>query len=221
MINNISAPSFGSRNCPIKPTIFNTAKGSITIQEIKHDEVRNVGEFMVNTAVDFHAKYHHYKLPENKDKLDKFYNVNIENISKTIDENDGNFSVLVARDNQKNIVGAGIMRHSWLDNKIGELDDFYISPALRGEGLGQKIGKMLLDSVKGFYTDVFVCSGREAVPFYKKLGFNFDPKVVGSYRSKAVDMLESSRPDAIIGDKNIDPKHPIEERFTQYSPYRF
>lgn len=210
--------SFSSRNCPIKPQIFHSKNGDILIREALTEELEAADRFAWNTAIEVHEDYAHYRDPANLDEKEAMLKKGLGNIKKRLADNDGNTSYLVARDSNSNIVGTAEMKDQELFPCAGDLFSLYVAPHMRYSGLGTKMSTLLIDSVRGFYSDIFVGAGIESVDFYKKLGFGFAPKTHGSTRSKAIDMLERHRDDVIVGEMNLDPQNPVEKRYN-LNPY--
>lgn len=178
--NKVSFSSYYNR---IKPFKVQTSNGVVQFSEINYKHRPKISFFKKLTAffVDNFAKTSSDPewvrcRPESNDpdmyknviaELTKFYQVSSKNKHSTI---------LVGRDSENNIVSAiyaGPLREgpTVKDSKVLFIDSIAVDPKYRGSNIGSVILNKVMESSKKGFTDVFLVAFREALPFYKKMGF--------------------------------------------------
>ena len=107
---NFQSPKFTSRVCPIKPSVVNTKWGKLTLEEVKPIDIIQKG-FFENLAAFFGKNFNSpdwqiFKDPTKKSELNMVIENFAQNLKALFKNNDGNLTLLVARDKQKRIQGA-------------------------------------------------------------------------------------------------------------------
>lgn len=176
--------NFCSKNNPIPKFQINTTKGKLFVSEFTDKEVadeiklKEISKFFtdnfINNTKD--PSLTQYKNPQNYNKyitlLDRIKNYYREMFI----ENDGNLTVLEARNSLGELCGAVVTNtfkdiSGIFDNKTCYVD----SIAVRKDYRKNHVATILMDKAigcsKGIYTDVFLASDNMAVPFQLKNGY--------------------------------------------------
>ncbi|OGI01156.1 MAG: hypothetical protein A2Y25_08985 [Candidatus Melainabacteria bacterium GWF2_37_15] len=166
--------AFGSKNCPIPKQSFITPRGPVTIQEAGKKEIPEIAKLIENEFWPDEIEIDFEKLARRR--------AGEEIYLKTIfNQKDGNATVLTARTPQNELVGVAVMGKADYYNDlkldgVGRITSCCIKSEYQKNGLGKKFIDLLLNSVKGRYTDVVLESKNNAINFYEKLGFKRWPE---------------------------------------------
>lgn len=176
--------AFNSRNHPIAPQQFETDKGCLTISEAKPADFHAISRLVWTTERDISES------PEEKatlsKRLESLVNYYTGYLKEIYNQQDGNSTILVAKDAAGKVVGSSAMKSAkdvsevFADGKFvtldlrgsGDIEHCHILPEYRGQKLGQKLVSLLVDSVKGHYENVFCVANTNAKGFYEKLQFH-------------------------------------------------
>lgn len=168
----------------IKPFEINTSRGNLFFKELKPkdskstNQVHNLAKFLINNFIDSSIDPDWNEL-QNLANKDYYKNVieDYETFIKAILKNNyGKSTILVAKDTKKHIK-ASIITFEFNEFKgIEDPKTLYLhSMAVDKEYRKNNIGKILIDKAiekdKETFTDVFLTAYNNALPFYKKLGF--------------------------------------------------
>lgn len=205
--SNTQNPNFTSRYNPIKPSRLKTKWGKLIIEEVNPRETRQKG--FLSNIVKFIIKNEESNLPEWQKFKDRSnpqnaaYRHNIlgqfVNYYKSIfDWDDGNTTLLVARDTNKKIHGLclsrGFFELSDVTDNACFVDLLYVNKHLRGCKLGKKLLKTTINANKNGFDDIFLLSSHHAKGFYKKMGFEtLTPNT--ETKAKALDFIRGYRDD--------------------------
>lgn len=179
---NFQSPKFTSRICPIKPSVVNTKWGKLTLEEVKPIDIIQKG-FFENLAAFFGKNFNSpgwqiFKDPTKKSELNMVIENFAQNLKALFKNNDGNLTLLVARDKQKRIQGACLSYgYDLVPNSKDYtlyIDSICVNRPYRGFSLGKKMLQKILDanSKNSSFTDVFLTGEKNACGFYKKMGFS-------------------------------------------------
>ena len=177
MITNKNiAISFTSKNHPIK-AIHHTSNGDITIREaITAKDKEQLSSFLIDRVFIEEKDYVESAGLNKKEKK----NATLDYLLKLNDIDDGNYSFLIAEkltENETRIVGTASLgndiwsKYKYYNPNVGLLGNMYILPEYKNMGIGSKMVNLLIDSVKGHYTDVCIFCRDKLVPLYKSLNF--------------------------------------------------
>lgn len=177
---NFQSPQFTSRLYPIKPSVVNTKWGKLTLEEVKPLEIRQKG-FFEKLAKIFGKNFTSpdwqiFKDPSRKEECKMVTENFAQNLKALFKNDDGNLTLLVARDKQKRIQGACLSYgYDLVPNSKDYtlyIDSICVNRPYRGFSLGKKmLQKTLENSKKSNFTDVFLTGEKHACGFYKKMGF--------------------------------------------------
>lgn len=179
---NSKPVQFTSRLCPIKPSVVKTKWGKLTLEEVKPLEIRqkcffeNLATFFGKnfTSPDWQLFKESTKNPEYKMVKDNF----VQNLKALFKNDDGNLTLLVARDKHKKIQGACLSYGYDLvpnsKNYTLYIDSICVNKPYRGYSLGKKMLQKTLNafSKNSNFSDVFLTGEKNALGFYKKMGFS-------------------------------------------------
>lgn len=182
-VNNKNTVTFSSYYNPIKSFKVRTSSGILHFSEVNYQHppkntfYKNLAEFFLDNFANTssHPFWEKCRKPlTDRSVYDDYVNYNIATYKKAIKNK--NTTILLAKDSSKNIVAAvfaKILRESPTvrDFKTLYIDSIAVSPKYRGNNVGESILNKVLESSKNRFTDVFLVSYKESVPFYKKLGF--------------------------------------------------
>lgn len=220
--------SFKSRNCPIKPFTIETATGKILFaEEMTPEDLSRTAKFHFNTIVeDVQA----WKAVKNSSKKQKAYYLKyLENaFACCYCKGDGNSTILIAKDSKGRIKGLTdlqyydeidfIKNNGFLDLKTGYIQNCFIAPEYRNQGIGGKLIDKTLETVQDHFTDVLLISeNQNSTRFYERKGFTImdtsNPVI-----KKLVDFIHKGRGDndnLIPMSKSFDIEHPWWQRMSK------
>lgn len=181
-VNKIHSPNnFQSKNNPIKPFVINTKVGRLFVSETPIEEfkdrkfLRKILRFFIeNFASSTKDPYWlRFKDTSNRGRMIDFYE---DYMRPTINKDDGNMSLLVARDKTGKLCGA-CWSHSYRQIPEAQETTCYIEALAvdkkyRGCRLGERLLNVTLNANKKTFTDVFLRGEMYAVGFYKRMGFD-------------------------------------------------
>lgn len=182
---NFNTPQFTSRLNPISPSIIKTASGKLTLKEAKPSEIENP-KFLAKLSEFFSKNFAsntddpswlEFNRMKSKDKKD-FINVFIRYLQNIFKQDDGNMTLLVAKDKRNKIQGACLSYgYDIVDetkNYTLYVDSIAVNKNFRGVNLGKKMLQKTMDANKenSNFTDVFLVGEKRAYGFYKKFGFS-------------------------------------------------
>lgn len=174
---------FTSYNNPILPFEVKTRAGILTFREINYKHLpknafyKKLASFFLdnfaNTSA--HPFWEKFRKPFlDKQVYNDYIDIDVKNYKKALYNK--NTTILLAKDAEKNIVAAMFARplketQTVRDSQTLYIDSIAVAPKYRGNNVGARIlEKVLLSSQKRF-TDAFLVSYKESVPFYEKMGF--------------------------------------------------
>ena len=178
------AISFGSVNRPVESFKIPTTADELVVSEMKAADCRaekdtyNLAKFFTDNFIDGSSDpgWARYKDPEYADS----YKVQVKSIVKFINsvfaKDDGNSTILVARDSENKIRG-GIIGCSFdefrglEDPKTYYIDSFAVDKTYRKNKVGTILMNKSLETTKGLFTDAILAGYNKAVPMYSKFGF--------------------------------------------------
>ncbi len=181
--NQKNTVQFSSYYNPIKPFDIKTSAGLLHFSEVnykhppKNTFYRKLAEFFLDNFANTssHPFWEKCRKPlVDTSVYDEYINYDIETYKKAIKNK--NTTILLAKDSSKNIVAAifaKILRESPTvrDYQTLYVDSIAVSPKYRGNNVGESILNKVLESSKKRFSDVFLVSYKESIPFYKKQGF--------------------------------------------------
>lgn len=184
--------SFGSLNSPVKNFRIMTTRGKLHVQEVRlkeksHEFAFKISKFFNDNFVEVSTdpQWKEFLKPENKLQYygqNQRYANSLKNLFK---HDDGNTTVLLARDGNNNIK-AGIISSTFRetpalsDSQLFYIDALAVDKDFRGENIGKRLLDKVLDSArktgtqknnKSLFTDAVLAGYENAVPFYEKAGF--------------------------------------------------
>ncbi len=109
-----------------------------------------------------------------KQVYNDYIDIDVRNYKKALYNK--NTTILLAKDAEKNIVAAMFARplketQTVRDSQTLYIDSIAVAPKYRGNNVGARILEKVLLSAQKRFTDAFLVSYKESVPFYEKLGF--------------------------------------------------
>lgn len=176
--------SFGSQNNPVEKFQIKTDRGTLFVKEFTEKDAQYstrmyelakffTDNFIYNTN---DPSLTRYKKPENFEKyLDMMQRVT-KYYRNMFREDDGNLTVLEARNTVGELCGAVVAQTMQDVSGISDPETCYVdSVAVKKEYRKNHVAKTLMDKAigcsKGIYTDVFLASDNMAVPFQLKNGY--------------------------------------------------
>lgn len=197
---------FKSRNNPVKPFELETSRGTLKVQEFTNDnanikkEIRDLAKFFLdgfisNTDAPWFVQY---KNPANKEQYLKCIDTFSDYYKDMFCHDDGNLTVLVAKNDKNKICGA-IVTNTLNEAGVFEpttcyVDSIAVAAEYRKNGIGSTLMQRAIDCSKDVYTDVFLASNNKAVPFELKNGYrilNYDNPL----ERKIIDIINAHRQD--------------------------
>lgn len=184
--NNYKSPQFTSRLNPIPPSIIKTKYGDLTLQEITKSEMKSKN--FLEELAKFFCK--NFASNTNDPSWLEYNNVSkhvknlreksISNYFKSIfKHDDGNMTLLLAKDNHNKIQGACLSLGYNLVEGIEKCTLYLDSIAVNREFRGFNIGKTMMQKTisanskaSSKFTDIFLVGEKKARKFYDKLGFS-------------------------------------------------
>lgn len=215
--------SFGSKNRFIRPFQIDSSQGPLHVCELKsldslsEQEQFNLTKFFIDNCLESCTDPSANRLrgPSGRNKLIAFiYNYLDTNLKQVFHKDDGNSTVLIAKDS-KGKIQAGIIAHSF-NNVEGIEDDktFFVDVvAVDKKYRHNRIGKTLIDKVtqtaRGLFTDIILVAYNPNVPFYSKLGFRVTDQnnpaikaIISSLQTEYDDVPEYSQ----LMEKTLEPE---------------
>ena len=105
-------------------------------------------------------------------------------------------TILVAEDSDNIIIGYIIFSHDEWNNLV-HIDQFFIRPDKRNQGVGSKLLDVVLERAKNMGIRIVFLetgkTGNDAIRFYKKNGFSMAGHIKSLYREVPGDALVMSR----------------------------
>jgi len=228
MISKIlnSQLTFGSKNSPVKPFKIETTQGALSVRELSKSNIKASSEFMfdclVSSGDDGWDKYKNCDKATKKHVLSWFNTLTEHCLNKE----DGNSTVLVAKDknnkikayfNLQNFDEMDMLYKTGLkDAKTGFVQSCYVASDYRSQKVGEKILEKMLPTANGFFTDILLSAGKQAVTFYQKMGFVPCENI--SSESKKVTDFFMSKPDkdgTVLMYKSINKLEPCWNRLVK------
>ncbi len=182
---NFNSPQFTSKLNPIPPSIIKTESGKLTLKEAKPSEIENP-KFLAKLSEFFSKNFAsntddpswlEFSRMKSKDKKN-FINAFIGYLQDIFKQDDGNMTLLVAKDKRNKIQGACLSYgYDIVDdakNYTLYVDSIAVNKNFRRVNLGKKMLQKTMDANKknSNFTDVFLVGEKRAYGFYKKLGFS-------------------------------------------------
>ena len=219
-ISNNPMLSFTSRNNPVPDFKIKTQKGELTVKEFTIEDAKNrndllelteffVKGFMSNTE---DPKYTQFNNEKNKQGYLYKLNAMADYYGDMFKVDDGNLTVLVAKDSKGELAGA-VIANTLNEAGVHEKSTCYIdSIAVAQEYRKNKVGQILenkaIECSKDIYQDVFLASDNLAVGFQLKNGFRI-LDYTNPAEKRVIDKINLERcdyPDYItFMDKSISP----------------
>jgi predicted N-acetyltransferase YhbS len=178
--NNLTFTSYSN---PIKPFNIKTGLGTVSVHEVnyKHQPdnsfLRKLAAFFLDNfaQTSSHPYWKEYRKPhQNQFKYDSYIEDEIKHIKNALNSKDT--TILVAKDKEKNIIGAIYTKklHEGkhvVDSNTLYVDSLAVDKKYRGNEIGANLLKSVLYTSRKRFSDAFLIAYREAIPFYYKLGF--------------------------------------------------
>ena len=217
--NNFSV-NFGSKNNPVENFQIKTNKGNLYVKEFTKKDAQNddklyeltkffADSFIYNTE---DPSLTRYRNPANFPKYWDMLHRMMAYYKQMFIKDDGNLTVLEARNEIGNLCGA-VVTYTLKDaSGIDDQKTCYVdSVAVRNSYRRQHVGQILMDKAincsKDIYTDVFLASDNLAVPFQLKNGYrimNYENKEEKAVIDK-INRFRGDYPDYItFMDKKIE-----------------
>lgn len=175
--------SFTSLNNPVKKFNIFTPKGKLHVQEVRLKEKSvdfsfNISKFINENFIDGASDplWKEFLKPEKEILLSGKNERYAKYLRDVFKNDDGNTTLLLARDGQNWIKGAILSLTyndpaSLYDPKLCNIEAVCVDKDYRGFGVGKKLMEKTMQSAKNAFTDAVLTGYNKAVPFYKKLGF--------------------------------------------------
>lgn len=196
--------SFKSKNCPIKPFVIETSKGSLFVEEMKEEDFDNVISFLFEAMKNIIKKRPFLKKPYGKQKNEYKQNFKYRLVHCLKKEDGDNSTILIAKNSHGKVEALAdlqsfdeidiLTKNGFKDSQTGYIQDCYVSSKFRNQGVGNLMVDKLLKTAEGFFSNIFLCSEIPAINFYKRAGFSeFDTS--NPTIKKIVDYILSIRGD--------------------------
>ena len=182
-VSSIQNQTFTSRNNPINDFKIVTNKGTLLVKEFTHkdasdrEKVFSLAKFFLDGFISNteDPAFLRFAKPENKQMYLKFLDRMTEYYKAMFKNDDGNLTVLVAKDDKDKLAGA-IVSNTLNEEGVSEkatcyLDSIAVAPHLRNNKVGAILENTILEWAKNIYTDVFLASDNLAIGFQLKNGF--------------------------------------------------
>ncbi len=202
-----NSPLFTSRLNPIKPSTIKTKWGKLTISEATKSEYSQKGfaeklsrffsnNFASNTDDPCWLIYNDKSQKNIKSLMIKTFANNIQSILKN---DDGNMTLLLAKDKYNKIQGACLSYGYNLTDNCQKytlyIDSICVNKPFRGFKLGNiMLNKTLNASEKSKFTDVFLTGEKKAAGFYTKNGFS-ELNPTDKNQKKVINLIAEDRSD--------------------------
>lgn len=175
-----SACSFRSKNNPLKPFVINTKQGRLFVQEASVEELKNekflrkivhffIKNFASSTKDPYWLKFNQF---ENRGEMIDSY---IDYLRPKIRKDDGNMSLLMAKDRFGRLCGAcwsyGYQQIPEAVDTTCYIEALAVDDKYRGCHLGDRLLTKTMDLNKKTFTDVFLKGEMFATGFYRNMGF--------------------------------------------------
>lgn len=176
-----SRTSFKSINCPVSPFTITTAQGTLSIKEMQRKDLNKTVSFFLKVLPESVKSWEGLKNASTWEK--QYYTKHLRSwLTHCIKKEDGNSTVLIAKDEKEKVKALADLQYfdeidalihdGFKDLQTGHIQNCYISPEYRGQGLGKILLDKLLGTAEGHFTDIFLCSERPSINFYEKSGFS-------------------------------------------------
>ena len=182
-LSNNSFLGFKSRNNPVPDFKIKTSKGELTVKEFSAKDAANRKDlykltkffadgFISNTE---DPSFLQYKDKKNKQKYLRMLNMMTDYYGNMFKVDDGNLTVLVAKNNKGKIAGA-VVTNTLNEAGVSEkntcyVDSIAVASKYRKNKVGQIMQNKAIECSKNIYQDVFLASDNLAVEFQLKNGF--------------------------------------------------
>lgn len=181
IIFNPNNTNFKSLNNPVKPFKVVTKAGDILVGEIPIDKLKkkkvtkSIAKLFCKSFSQSSEEPYWQGFYEKKNRY-QMINDYIKYFQSKIQNDDGNLTMLVAKNQKGKLCGASFS-YTYKEvpsagNSTCYLDSLAIDESCRGTGLGQILVNKTMDINKNTFTDIFVKAINKAVGFYERLGFN-------------------------------------------------
>jgi len=183
LISNNYSLKFTSRNNPIRDFKISTPMGELEVKEFtpkdaqNRNKLRNLAKFFLDGFISNtnDPSFLQYKEPQNKRKYVNAINTFTDYYQNVFNNDDGNLTVLVAKNKKGKIAGA-VITNTMKEAGIEEKSTCYVdSIAVDSKYRRNKVGQILQDKAimcsKDVYSDVFLVSDNMAVDFQLSNGF--------------------------------------------------
>lgn len=222
---NCNSYSFGSKNCPIKPFKINTNNGVLFAKEISKKDLLDSGAFSFECALE---SLPFMQIQRDILSKDTFLIGNLyANFHKqTLAKKDGNSTILIAKDSNHKIKALFTIEsfdefarkeNGFSDVRTGYIGECMIAPEFRRQGIGKILLDKILQTSKGYFSDIFLESSNESVGFYNKAGFEVLNTSISAIR-KINNYILTNRSDRdyiTLMSKSLDPKNPWWQRIVK------
>ena len=113
-----------------------------------------------------------------------------------VKKDDGNLSIVVARNSKRKICG-GIVTRGFSELPQAKMTTLYVDNLAvdrkyRGSGLAKTLTDLCLNSANEKYTDAFVVSSNRAIGFYEKLNFKI-LNALNENENRVINFMKSMR----------------------------
>lgn len=203
--NNYSSNlNFTSKLNPIKPLKLKTEKGKIQISELSGNDLTD--KAVVREVVDMFCRnfirdtddpaWFKYQYKEYKKLFSVLKKQFVEDIFDLVKKDDGNLSIVVARNSKRKICG-GIVTRGFSELPQAKMTTLYVDNLAvdrkyRGSGLAKTLTDLCLNSANEKYTDAFVVSSNRAIGFYEKLNFKI-LNALNENENRVINFMKSMR----------------------------
>lgn len=204
---NQSLTCFGSKNKPVEAFEIDTKQGKLFVREMNADnsfpkeEANNLVKMFIDNFIDGSGspRWKKYNHPANKEKYETLIQKYTGYIKHLLVNDDGNTTILVAKDSKNNIK-AGIISMSYKevrgleDNKTFYLDALAVDRQYRNNNVATTLINKALETAKGIFSDFILIGENKAVPLYAKLGFT-RPDTTNAKINTVVEKIQKSSAD--------------------------
>lgn len=205
-VKNYSTINFKSRNNPVTPFVINTQKGNLFVKEFREADAKSqkqseklakffVDGFISNTKDPWFLSL---KDQNNKNKYKDAIKHFGEYYSSMFKKDDGNLTILVARDYKNKLCGAVVTNTlneaGVVDSQTCYVDSIAVDPVYQKQGIGKLLMEKAISCSKDIYTDSFLASDNMAVAFQERNGYKALDYTNPSER-KIIDKINAIRGD--------------------------
>ena len=183
-IQNYNHTNFTSLNNPVKPFKIKTGNDVISFKEINYNKpvkkklLKEISTFFLDNFANQSAHPYWKFCRKHTSTFDKsiyndYINCTIKDVKRRLENPD--ITILLGRNKKKQLTAAIITEPINIPNVIKDentlyLDSVAVNKKYRGNHIGETLINKVIDS-NNKYSDMFLVSYSESVPFYKKLGF--------------------------------------------------